>query len=287
MTKKISFIIFKIIYFLSFLLEKIFKRNFLDYFKEFLEEKSYKIISINNKKVVFFTPNSITKWRVKTFFTKEPETLEWVDGFDDNEKIVFWDVGANIGLYSIYAALKFNNIDITAFEPSTSNLRILSRNISENNLSDKIKINQLPLTDKNNKFLEMQESEFIEGYSMNTFGENLDFEGNSFVSKNKYKILGTSMDYLIENKILEIPNYIKIDVDGIEHLILKGGRTFLKDKRIKSVQVEMNEIFKDQYEEVMNIMKISNFRLKHKEHNDEMEKSSKFNKIYNFVFLKN
>jgi len=122
---------------------------------------------------------------------------------------------------------------------------------------------------------------------MNTFGENLDFEGNSFVSKNKYKILGTSMDYLIENKILEIPNYIKIDVDGIEHLILKGGRTFLKDKRIKSVQVEMNEIFKDQYEEVMNIMKISNFRLKHKEHNDEMEKSSKFNKIYNFVFLKN
>tara|TARA_B100000963_G_scaffold60448_1_gene48378 strand:- start:47922 stop:48785 length:864 start_codon:yes stop_codon:yes gene_type:complete len=287
MTKKISFIIFKIIYFLSFLLEKIFKRNFLDYFKEFLEEKSYKIISINNKKIVFFTPNSITKWRVKTFFTKEPETLEWVDGFDDNEKIVFWDVGANIGLYSIYAALKFNNIDITAFEPSTSNLRILSRNISENNLSDKIKINQLPLTDKNNKFLEMQESEFIEGYSMNTFGENLDFEGNSFVSKNKYKILGTSMDYLIENKILEIPNYIKIDVDGIEHLILKGGRTFLKDKRIKSVQVEMNEIFKDQYEEVMNIMKISNFRLKHKEHNDEMEKSSKFNKIYNFVFLKN
>ena len=159
-------------------------------------------------------------------FTKEPETLEWIDGFDKKDKITFWDVGANIGLYSVYAATKFDNIDVTAFEPSTSNLRILSRNISENNLNNKIKINQLPLTDKNNKFLEMQESEFIEGYSMNTFGENLDFEGNSFVSKNKYKILGTSMDYLIENKILEIPNYIKIDVDGIEHLILKGGRTF-------------------------------------------------------------
>lgn len=287
MTKKISFIIFKIIYFIDYLLNKIFKRNFLDYFKEFLEEKSYKTIYIHNRKVNFFTPNSITKWRVKTLFTKEPETLEWIDGFDKKDKITFWDVGANIGLYSVYAATKFDNIDVTAFEPSTSNLRILSRNISENNLNNKIKINQLPLTDKNNKFLEMQESEFIEGYSMNTFGENLDFEGNSFVSKNKYKILGTSMDYLIENKILEIPNYIKIDVDGIEHLILKGGRTFLKDKRIKSVQVEMNEIFKDQYEEVMNIMKISNFRLKRKEHNDEMEKSSKFNKIYNFVFLKN
>ena len=95
-------------------------------------------------------------------FTKEPETLEWIDGFDKKDKITFWDVGANIGLYSVYAATKFDNIDVTAFEPSTSNLRILSRNISENNLNNKIKINQLPLTDKNNKFLEMQESEFIE-----------------------------------------------------------------------------------------------------------------------------
>ena len=49
----------------------------------------------------------------------------------------------------------------------------------------------------------------------------------------------------------------------------------------------MNEIFKEQYEEVMNIMEISNFKLKHKDHNEEMEKNPKFKKIYNYVFLKN
>ena len=36
-----------------------------------------------------------------------------------------------------------------------------------------------------------------------------------------YQTLGTSINYLIDNKILEVPNYIKIDVDGIEHLYFR------------------------------------------------------------------
>ena len=31
-------------------------------------------------------------------------------------------------------------------------------------------------------------------------------------------------------KILDIPDYIKIDVDGIEHLILEGGNKYLNKK---------------------------------------------------------
>lgn len=286
MTKKISYLIFKLIVLVNFLLEKILRRNFLIYFKEFLEENSYQAINICNKKVNFFAPNFITKWRVDSFYSKEPETLEWINGFDNKNKIIFWDIGANIGLYSIYAAHRFQNIEITAFEPSTSNLRILSRNISINKLSDKIKINPFPLTNKDNEFLHMQESEFIEGWSMNSFGKNIDFEGKSFVPKNKYKVYGTSINYLLENKILELPDYIKIDVDGIEHLILKGGLHFLKEKKIKSISVELNEKFQDQYNEVMDIMKISNFNLKHKKHCKDFDKSVQFSKVYNFVFEK-
>ena len=286
MTKKISFLIFKIIFFILKIIEKIFRRDLLIYFKEFLEDNSYKNVFICEKKISFFTPNFITKWRVDTFYSKEPETLDWIKSFDNKSKIIFWDVGANIGLYSIYAAVKFEDIDVIAFEPSTSNLRILSRNISINNLSGKIKINQFPLINEKNKFLEMQEPKFIEGWSMNSFGKNLDFEGKTFVSENKYRIYGTSIDYLIENNILKIPNYIKIDVDGIEHLILKGGLNFLKDKQIKSISVELNENFKEQYNEVMNIMKISKFKFKHKKHCAEFDNSVQFSKLYNFVFEK-
>ena len=55
--------------------------------------------------------------------------------------------------------MNFKNIEVISFEPSTSNLRILSRNISINNLENKIKIFQLPLGFYKNKFLDfMKES---------------------------------------------------------------------------------------------------------------------------------
>ena len=48
---------------------------------KFINKKSYKSIKILNKNIFFFIPNSLTKWRVDTFFSKEPETLEWIDNF--------------------------------------------------------------------------------------------------------------------------------------------------------------------------------------------------------------
>ena len=94
---------------------------------------------------------------------KEPETIEWIDSFDQSKKIIFWDIGANIGIYSVYAATKFNNIEVVSFEPSTSNLRVLSRNISINNLQSKIKIVNQPLSQERNKFSQFNESTFQEG----------------------------------------------------------------------------------------------------------------------------
>jgi FkbM family methyltransferase len=214
----------------------------LNYFKEFLQNDSYKSINILNKNTIFFIPNNITEWRIKSFFTKEPETLDWIDGFN-KKKIIFWDIGANIGLYSIYAALKHNDIEIVSFEPSTSNLRVLSRNISINNLENKIKIFTNPLSNKNNKFLIMKETEFIEGGALNCFGENFNFEGKKISSTMNYKILGNTINNLLKSKILRIPNYIKLDVDGIEHLILEGGDKYLKNKNIKGLCIEINENF--------------------------------------------
>ena len=286
LVKKLSYIIYKIIFFIDFLFNKITKRSFLIWFKEFIQNDSYKTINVLNKKVNFFVPNQISQWRVETFFTKEPETLEWIDGFNDNKKIIFWDVGANIGLYSIYAALKYSDIEIISFEPSTSNLRILSRNISINKLEEKIKINQLPLTKDQNQYLMFEESEFIEGYSKNTFGAGINFEGKVIQSKNRYKIFGTNINYLIKNNILLIPNYIKIDVDGIEHLILEGASNYLDNSEIRSMSIELNENFKEQFNSVLKIMDKSKFSIKHKKHSSLFDTSDKFSKTFNYIFEK-
>ena len=287
MIKKISYFFYKILLTLDKIFQLITKRSILNWFKDFFQKDSYKKISILNKEVNFFIPNQLTDWRIETFFTKEPETLEWIDSFEKKDKIIFWDIGANIGLYSIYSVLRNENVSTISFEPSTSNLRVLSRNISINNLENKIKILSVPLSNKENQFLTMNEGDFIEGGALNTFGENYDFAGELFDTKMKYKILGTTIKNLLDNNILEIPNYIKIDVDGIEHLILEGAGEYLKDKRIKSLSIEINEDFKEQYNKVIEIMDQNEFKLLHKKHNDEMfNNSKKFSKVFNYVFIR-
>jgi len=287
MTKKISYFFYKILLTLDKIFQLITKRSILNWFKDFFQKDSYKKISILNKEVNFFIPNQLTDWRIETFFTKEPETLEWIDSFEKKDKIIFWDIGANIGLYSIYSVLRNENVSTISFEPSTSNLRVLSRNISINNLENKIKILSAPLSNKENEFLTMNEGDFIEGGALNAFGENYDFAGKLFDSKMKYKVLGTTIKSLLDNNILEIPNYIKIDVDGIEYLILEGAGKHLKDKRIKSLSIEINENFEEQYKKVIEIMDQNEFKLLHKKRNDEIfNKSREFSKVFNYVFIR-
>ena len=286
--EKLSYFLYKILKYIDLIFNHLFKRSFLIFFNDFFNKDFYISKNINNLKINFFIPNQVTKWRVNTLYTKEPETLEWIDSFKSyNEKpIIFWDIGSNIGLYSIYAACKHKNILIYSFEPSTSNLRVLSRNISINNLSDKIYIAQFPLGKKNFQFSNINEQEFKEGWSMNSYGKSVDYEGKKFKPEQKYKIFGLNIDYLIKNKILEIPHYIKIDVDGIEDEILMGGINSLNDKNLRSILVELNENYKSQLNNVLDIMNQFNFKIKHKKHAAIYDKDKKFSKLYNYIFEK-
>ena len=124
----------------------------------------------------------------------------------------------------------------------------------------------------------MSENTFEEGGALNSFGVDFNYKGKKIEnSAMNYKLLGTSIDYLIENKILKLPNYIKIDVDGIEHLILQGGKNHFNNKTIKSILVEVNEEFEDQSKNVLNILKDNGFKLS--------SKTKQLNNIFNYIFL--
>jgi FkbM family methyltransferase len=274
---------------IDILIKKIFNNNqFLPLIHDRIENKQYYSKAILNKKIFFFCPSAQTLGRVESLFTKEPETLNWVNNFElyNSNKIVFWDIGSNIGLYSIYAAIKFKDIEVIAFEPSTSNLRTLSRNIFINNLCDKVQIFPLPLSDEKNVVSFFKESNFFsEGGAGSNFNSNTDNAGNILnIDKigNKYKIYGTNIDYLIMNNIVKIPNYIKIDVDGIEHLILKGAKNLLKNNQLRELSIEMNRDYPEQYKTINQIMKDNGFKnivstnaqlLKNKDHKLELNET--------------
>ncbi len=284
--KKISYLLYRFLKFFDDLIFFIFKKKILIHFNDFFNQDFYDKVKINEKNTIFFSPNPVINWRVKSLYSKEPETLEWINSFDKNNNNIFWDIGANIGLYSIYAAQKHDNLKIISFEPSTSNLRVLSRNISINNLQDKITINQIPLNDKENIHVPMYEPEFIEGWAMNSYGSPTDYEGKNFQAKQKYNLFGTNINFLLDNNILKIPNYIKIDVDGIEQKILKGANKYLKNQEIKSISIEINENYTSQFNEVLKILSQSNFHIKHKKHAEIYDKDKKFSNLYNYIFEK-
>jgi hypothetical protein len=120
---------------------------------------------------------------------------------------------------------------------------------------------------------------------LSNFGSNLDFDGKKFNFKNKYKIFGTSIDDLVNEKVLKKPDYIKIDVDGNEHLILEKGQTILKGNSVKGILIEINENYKKQFKKVNKILIKNNFKFKSK-HLSPYAVNSKFDKSYNYIFTK-
>lgn len=290
MFKKLVKKIYSLLSILDYIFSKFFKKKFFLVLKEVIEEKSYEKIKINNSDLFFFCPNELISWRVHTFYTKEPETLEWIDSFESkvDHEIIFWDIGANIGLYSIYAASKFEKIKVISFEPSTSNLRILTRNININKLQDKINVNQLALSNFNsNKFQNMNESNFLEGAALHSFNKKLDFEGKKMHAKNSYKIIGLSIDENIDFLNLNIPNFIKIDVDGLEHLILKGGDKTLDNEKLKEIFIEINDNYQHQYDEIHKIMELKKFQFIQKKQANTENLPIEFRNSYNYLFRRN
>ena len=286
MIKKLASLIYKLIFLFLKFFDTITKKRLSYAFKDEIQKNSYESIDIKGKKTNFFIPNSFTKYRLSTFYFKEPDTIKWLNEFEDKDNLIFWDIGANVGNYSIYAAQKYNSINVVAFEPSHSNLRILSRNISINNLSNKINIIQLPLSNQELQLNLMNETDFVEGGSFNSFKETYTSSKQKTNWKNSYKILGTSIDYLVEKKILNIPDYIKIDVDGIEHLILEGAKKTLQLECCRSILVEINEELKDQSELSNKILTDSGYKIQNKLQSTFTNKNYEFEKIYNQIWVK-
>ena len=186
--------------------------------------------------VVYATPNLYTKFRVDTLHTKEPDTIAWISGFDAGD--VFVDIGANMGIYTIWAA-KTRGMRVYAFEPESQNYALLCKNIVLNGLSEQVVGFCLAIGDENS-YSRLYLSEFHAGGSCHTFGEMLDHRLEHRASKLAQGCVSSSLDYLVATGAIPMPNHIKVDVDGLEHKVMEGARAVLKDRRVKSVLVEIN-----------------------------------------------
>lgn len=232
--------------------------------------------------LTFAIPNALNQYRADTFSTKEPETLEWIDGIPKGS--VVWDIGANVGIYSCYAA-KQRGCRVFAFEPSVFNLELLARNIFLNELTGKITIIPLPLSDKLavNK-LNMTSTDW--GGALSTFGQEYGHDGKTMNKVFEFPTIGLSMVDAVELLNIPQPDFIKMDVDGIEHLILKGGMPVLS--KMKGVLIEINDKFTTQANDANTYLQQAGFSLKEKRHAEYFDLQPGSGKdTYNQIWVKN
>jgi hypothetical protein len=230
------------------------------FFQQLLEIAMERIESVRHSDVTmrFTAPNILCRYRVSTFSYKEPETLEWINNIPLGS--VMWDIGANIGLYSIYAAIS-RGARVLAFEPSVFNLELLARNILLNKLQHQIVILPLALSSQAGPSL-FRMSTTNWGGALSTFGEKYGQDGKTLASLFEYQTCGMRMDDVCAQLGLDLPRHIKIDVDGIEHLILSGGAAVLK--QAESLLVEINDDFPQQAEQSSQLLKQAGLMLHRK-----------------------
>jgi len=133
---------------------------------------------------------------------------------------VLWDVGANYGLMSIYVDRVFAGAVTTiAFEPSPIVLPELRRNLALNGCKS-VRVEPICLSDRVGKVRFFTSSDhswnatLIESFAR-AAGEDVEIEVDS-----------STIDECVER--LPAPDVIKVDVEGAEHLVVSGGRRFLK-----------------------------------------------------------
>jgi len=218
------------------------------------------IVDHNGVILQFHIPNAINRFRTNTFSTKEPETLSWIDKIPNGS--VLWDIGANVGLYTCYAAVA-KHCRVLAFEPSIFNLEMLTRNVFLNESTGLVTIIPLPLSDNTSiNRLNMTSTEW--GGACSTFGESYGYDGKPLAKKFEFSTMGISIDDAIRLLGLLPPDFIKMDVDGIEHLILKGGVDALR--HVQGVLIEINDDFPLQSENAARYLLAAGLVLQDKRH---------------------
>ena len=191
-------------------------------------------------------------WRARTFHTEEPETVRWLDSIPQDGCL--WDVGANVGLYSIYAA-KLRKCQVYAFEPESQNFALLVENIALNRVAENCQPACLAISDKSG-LGSLNVRYVTKGGAYNLFAspeseraqtEDLPesiqavMAADSTKSNLRQLVYGVSLDDLLSRHKLQPPTHLKIDVDGLEPWIIQGGPRLLESNQLQTILIEINK----------------------------------------------
>ncbi len=211
----------------------------------------------NDESLTFRTGHGRLLWRAKTFLEEEPMIIQWIHQFNKDD--FFFDVGSNVGSYSLYAAKK--GIMTFAFEPEYLNLSLLYENIFLNKLEERCIPIPIALSDMT-KMDVFHLKSISRGDALHSIGRKSYALENPEKSNFKLNIPVMTLDDVVAVFSLPTPTRLKIDVDFNELKVINGAVKTLE--KVRDVYIEIDNSL-DEHIEVLNILKQMSFEIINKE----------------------
>jgi FkbM family methyltransferase len=168
---------------------------------------------------------------------KEPFTVEWLREHVGAGDVLF-DIGANIGVYSLIAAKKpGGGARVFAFDPSYANIASLGAGMVLNHVEDAVTPIPVALSDRTG--LAVFNLRSLEpGSARHSLGDDPAVDEGPVLFRQP--VMTFRLDDLVQLVGLPLPNHVKLDVDGGELAVLEGASRTLSSPALRTVLIEVS-----------------------------------------------
>ena len=200
--------------------------------KDYWRGTPRKRVSARGVDILFDISTPWAEVRARTLLSKEPGTIRWLDRMTPDD--VLYDVGANVGVYSLYASCVVGAMAY-AFEPDGRTFKILCRNVELNDLSGKLIPFCLGVSDSAGP-----DMLYVRAGTGGESGHNIGaIDDPSYLQG----IMKIRLDTFVKSEGVFPPTMLKIDVDGLEPQIVEGLGDLRNSPGLRSVNIELNRAF--------------------------------------------
>jgi FkbM family methyltransferase len=207
--------------------------------------------------IKFWCDSETSRIRARGMLIREPETLRWIEDMTSND--VFLDIGCNVGVFTLYAAVAAK-ARVIALDPLPFNISGLVRNARLNQATDRISAFCVAMTDRTRiADLQMIPDASVTGGAGSTFDQPIDNYGIEYEPEYRLATMGFSLDDFFEFFRLPIPTHLKMDIDGMPQDVLSGGRAILSSPTLRQAMCEIPP-GKEAFEAFVDDMKRFGFR---------------------------
>jgi FkbM family methyltransferase len=212
------------------LVQKALRKVYRDTFYKTLHIWGYYSLELDNQSIKFSAPSpTMVKRNRMRFDSEKPELSDFMSELRADD--IVYDIGANTGLYSLFAADRCPDGKVIAFEPYPPNINLLKQDIDRNQLQN-IEVVEVALSDSVGTVEFSQPETDDVGYGSSSIEAD--------ETESSIEVPTTTGDQLIADGEIPPPDVVKIDVEGAEQLVLEGLEDTLAAEDCRTVYCEVH-----------------------------------------------